>query len=427
MIIARPQSTGDGQIHQFCNDFGAIVGTHVPKALSQLSQRMRAVAVVSTRLVPSGIMYRSHPTMTGVPLQQDLATLAALGGTVSSVYMNTHSYGRASANDGARFARMTKDLEDRLSEAGHDRKWVKHYLEPLNDLAADDDFWQHQQSSLAVFCTETEFIYYVLSNPGIESVSLATAANLLPLLQHVREIPPFLLLALSKNTVQLFECDARSIVAIEDPNIPTSFDDALKFEDPEAQLQSRSQGGTHIIHGHGIGEEVNKERLERFLLAVDRAIVAREVHPVRPLVLAAVDHYVARYHQLSSYPMLASGHIAGSPDRTTPEDLFTSATTILQTHDVAARAAEIERAHALIGTGKAETDNDVILDRARSGDIATLYINHSKDLFVDESSPHPRESILNEALIATVTRSGIVVQAPPGTLNGVDALAVTRW
>jgi hypothetical protein len=373
------------------------------------------------------IMYRSHPTALRVPLQQDLSALAALDGIVSSVYMNTHTFGRASANDGARFARMTKDLEDRLSEAGHDRKWVKNYLEPLNDLAADDDFWQHQQASLAVFRTETEFTFYVLSDPGFESVTLAHSAHLLPLLQHVREIPPFLLLSLSKNAVRLFECDAKSIVAVNDPDIPTSFEDALKFEDPEAQLQSRSQGGTHIIHGHGIGDEVNKERLERFLLAVDRAVVAREGHPARPLVLAAVDHYVARYHQLSSYPMLASGHIAGSPDRTTPEDLFASASTILHERGAAARAAEIERAHALIGTGKAETDNDAILDRARSGDIDTLYVNHSNDLFVDGSSPHPRESILNEALIATVIRSGTVVKAPPGVLDGVDALAVTRW
>jgi len=357
--------------------------------------------------------FTTHPT----PRASDLSQLASLNSPVISIYMNTHPFGRSSAQDGVRFAHLVNDARNRLLAAGHDKKWVKDFLEPLLVLSADAEFWQHQQSSLALFRSTDQLIGFRLTESHGETLAIGDVAVLSPLLPHVRDIPDFLLLALSKNDVRVYECDDVSARVVEDARIPTSFDDALRFEDPEAQLQFHSAGGGPIAHGHGVGDEVAKERLERFLMAVDRAVTSREGDPPRPLVLAAVEHNIARYRQLSAYPNMSSDHLAGNPDRTSVADLHQSAMLLLIDHAAAARASRIEDVRALVGTGRTETDPDAILDAARNGRIDTLWMNHTAD----------DSQTTNDAVIATLRNGGRVEHSATPVLDGVGALAVTRW
>jgi len=358
-----------------------------------------------------------HQIHQRAPRQSDLEQLAGLEGPVLSVYMNTHTHGKASALDGARFGRLMKGIDGQLLAAGHERKWVKDFLAPIDRMVSDDNFWQHQRSSIAVFRTAQESILFQLNEALDETISLDETAQLVPLVSQVRPVPPFLLLVLSKNEVRLFACDDAHAEQIVDDKIPLSFDDALRFEDPEAQLQFHSQGGISIAHGHGIGDEVQKERLDRFLLAVDRAIVARENNPPRPLVIAAVDHNVARYRQVSSYPALFPAHLPGNPDRKPVETLHQDAIALLNDHTDAIHAAEMDRIRALVGTGRLETSSDAIVEAARAGRIETLYV----------TQPSADESTINDAVVASLRNGGGIVYCPIPLLYGTGSFAVTRW
>ena len=360
------------------------------------------------------------------PRASDLSRLASLDSPVISIYMNTHAFGRSSAQDGVRFGDLVDGLAKTLTRNGNGN--TKHLLAPLRTLAHDNGFWQHQHGSLALFGNDQGWECFVLREEGIETVAVNDTALLLPLLPHVIEVPQFLVLALSKNRVRLFECDAQVAVEADRGNIPSSFDDALRYEDPQAQLQFHSPGGVSIAHGHGIGDEVAKERLDRFLQAVDRAIVAREGTPVRPLVLAAVDYTAARYRHLSKYPSIVGTHLPGTPDRASAQDLHDAALAVMQAEERMSRTTEIERVRALVGTGNVETHADDIAECARTGRVATLFLADGDGLFRENGlDTDSRGNAINHALIETVRHGGEVVLAPSPLLDGVDAFAVTRW
>ncbi len=373
--------------------------------------------VINTPIGTLGTMAPPNNSETRVPQQTDLASLAAMTGPVLSIFMDTHEYGRESAQDGVRFTGITKEVSNQLLASGHDRSWVKTFLAPLAELADDALFWQHQRSSLALYRSADEFLHFRLAQPQGEIVSIADNAYLPLLLPHINQISPFLLLALSKNDVRLYECDADVVREVTDSTLPKSFDEALQFEDPESQLQFRTAGAFGLGHSHGIGDEVAKERLERFLQAVDRAITAQEVAPVRPLLLAAVEHNVARFQQLSTYPALLPEHLPGNPDRLSPADLHHDAVELLTARATAARIAEVDDVRSLTGTGRLEITDDAIAQAAREGRVEKLYVHRS--------SGNP--ALLNDAMIATIRSGGDVVHAPVAVIDGVDAFAVTRW
>lgn len=358
-----------------------------------------------------------HATHQRFPRHSDFVKLAGLDGPVLSIFMNTHSHGVASARDGARLGRLLKGIDGQLLDAGHERRWIKSFLDPIEMMSGDDRFWQHQRSALAVFRNEHGSTVFQFDGSIDESIHLGASAQVLPLIGHLRPIPPFLLLVLSKNEVQLFACDDARAEHVVDDAIPRSFDEALRFEDPEAQLQFRSQGGVTIGHGHGIGDEVDKERLERFLLAVDRAIVGWEGNPARPLVIAAVDHNVARYRQISAYPALFPSHISGNPDRIPVGTLHHEAVALMTGQAESMRAAEVERISALVGTGRLETVADAIAAAARAGRVEKLYL----------TQPVADDTTLNDAIVATLRSGGEVANSPHPLLGGANVFAVTRW
>ena len=368
------------------------------------------------------------PTLSthALPRPSDLARLATLTAPVISIYMNTHAFGRESAQDGVRFSDLVDDVATSLQRDGNGG--TKRLLAPLHTLAADADFWQHQRGSLALFGNDHSWECFMLASPGVETVAIDDMPFVLPLVPHVVDVAPFLVLAISKNAVRLFECDDQGAHEDGSGRIPSSFDDALRYEDPQAQLQFHSPGGVSIAHGHGVGDEVAKERLDRFLLAVDRAIIEREAAPTRPLVLAAVDSTAWRYRHVSTYPTMLDRHISGNPDRLSANDLYEQARAILQERQERAQRDDLERIRNLVGTGNIDTHTDDIAASAQAGRIATLFLANSDGVFRENGAdPDSRGRALNRAVIDTIRRGGKVAVAPTPLLDGIDAFAVTRW
>lgn len=352
-----------------------------------------------------------------IPAYTDLTALASLTGPVLTLTMNTHVHGRASAQDGVRFGHLLDDVDTTLTAEGHERKWTKQFLAPLRDLAENADFWQHQRSSFAVFKNLNELHYFQLDTSINEVLAISDVPVVSTILPHLEDVSPFLLLAISKNDVRLYECDQSSAQRVVDERLPDSFDEALQFEDPEAQLQFHTSGGSTITHGHGKGDEVAKERLDRFLTAVDRAVTARESTAPRPLVLAAVDHNTTRFRQLSAYPTLFPESLSGNPDRTSLADLHRDAKALLVAQAKATRGNQAESQRVLAGTGRLELEPQAIGEAAASGRIETLWIHHP---LVDDQPT-------NELIVSTLRAGGNVAYTATPIVDGANLTAVTRW
>lgn len=133
------------------------------------------------------------------------------------------------------------------------------------------------------------------------------------------------MLALSVNSVRLFEATRFTIAELPLGPMPASMAEALAHEDPEAQLQVRAGGQRGMFHGHGLGDEIDKQALARFFREVDRGLRERLESNAAPLVLAAVRYYLPIYRSVTAHPTLATRVVEGSPDSRSPRELHAEA------------------------------------------------------------------------------------------------------
>ena len=119
----------------------------------------------------------------------------------------------------------------------------------------------------------------------------------------------FYLLALSQGQNRLFEGWRYGLQLHEIPGAPDSIDDWLQFIEPEKQLQAhsgqrRDSGRAAIFHGHGLGRDVEDERVVEYLRLLDAGVTTalRDTRP--PLVLAGVEYVRAeRFAGETKYPL----------------------------------------------------------------------------------------------------------------------------
>ena len=111
-------------------------------------------------------------------------------------------------------------------------------------------------------------------------------------------------MALSQNQVRFFFGNQFSIQELELPEeVPASLAEALKYDDPEKQLQYHSgdRGNSPIYRGQGVGTTDNKEEIKRFFLKVDRGLQSALNEENTPLILAGVEYLLPIYQEINSY------------------------------------------------------------------------------------------------------------------------------
>ena len=128
----------------------------------------------------------------------------------------------------------------------------------------------------------------------------------------------FFVLALSENEARLLAGTRFNVHVVNVPGLPAGVKDALRYDDPQRELGSHAAerggpGARVVLHGQGIGAEVQKERLGRYLQAVDGAVRRSLREQQAPLVLAGVEYVRAMYRDVNTYPHLLEAGISGSP------------------------------------------------------------------------------------------------------------------
>lgn len=340
-----------------------------------------------------------------------------------SIFMPAHSVTTRVQEDQIRFKNLVKEAEGKLSDVG--QQGTDLSMEPAYKLLEDRPFWQHQSDGLAVFVAKDFFRPYRLPIRFDERVMVTDRFHVKPILPLLTGDGRFYLLALSQNEVRLFQCTKFSVSEVGLDGVPTSLEEALKYDETEKQLQfhTRSAGGVGrraaVFHGHGATSEATKDRILRFLQEVDKGLQNVLPQDNAPLVVAAVDYMVPILKQATSYPHVLEQSVSGNPEGISAKDLHSKAVEIVAPHFEQETRDSLASYESLLGTNKTSSNVEQVVKAAYHGRVEVLFVplgvqcwgdfNAADDevRLLEKSEPGARD-LLDFAAAQTVLNRGTV-------------------
>jgi hypothetical protein len=361
-----------------------------------------------------------------------------------SIYMPTHRIPMEIQQDRLRLKNLLRQAEDSLTAGGLRTPEAKLLLQPAEKLLLQTPFWRGRKDGLAIFLAPEFFRFYPLPMEFPELAMVGDRFHLKPLLSLLSG-GEFYILALSQNEVRFLQASPFSVSELEVEGMPRSLDEALKYDDPQKQLQFHT--GTQKItgdraamfHGHGVGTDDTKSNLLRFFQQVDRGLHAVLREEQAPLVVAGVDYLLPIYREANSYANLMDNGVAGNPEGLSPEELQKRALKVVSPYFQQARQEAEAKYRQLVGTGKASHDLREIAPAAYHGRVEALFVAvglqewgawdptaHSVKLF---RQPTPGAGdLLDFAAVHTLLQGGQVFSVEPGEVpDGPPIAAVFRY
>lgn len=365
-------------------------------------------------------------------------------GPCVSIYLPTHRVYTETEQDRIRLKNLLSRAEESLKELGLRSLEAKDILQPAEGLFLELPFWKSQKDGLAVFLTPEFSRFYQLPLTVPELVVVGEGFHLKPLLEFLGTVR-FYILALSQNEVRLYEASRFNVSEVELEGVPKSLAEALKYDDPEKQLQFHT--GTQKItgeraamfHGHGVGTDDAKSNLLRFCRHLDRGLSAILRNEQAPLVVAGVDYLLPIFAKASSYKRLLPQGVTGNPEGLSPEELQQRAWAVVEPYFHQARREAEAKYRELVGTGKASHEIREIVPAAYHGRVKVLFAAAGRqewgtynagreDLQLFPASRPGAMDLLDAAATQTLLQGGEVFAVEPEAVpDGPPAAAVFRY
>lgn len=354
-----------------------------------------------------------------------------------SLYQPTHRRLTESDQDPIRFRNLVKELEsalvDRLPKGE-----VQSLLEPFHDLAADRDFWNHNQDGMAVLATQDLFRVYRLQYTVPERAVVADSFHVKPLLRTLEATDRFQVLAVTREDVHLYEGSGSTMDEVPlHPDVPRTITDALGDQLTERFTNFHAGGGgTAIHHGHGgKAAEVDVDA-ERFFRAVDRAVTEHHSKPSGlPLILAALPEHHHLFREVSHNPNLLEPALPVHPDALgSLDELRERALELFEPHRRARLAALSERFGSARANGSGDDDPAAIARAAVSGRVDTLLLEEGREMpgRVDATTGkidrHGADDVLDDLGQIVRSMGGTVLLVPADSMPATSgAAAIYRY
>ena len=351
-----------------------------------------------------------------------------------SIYMPAHRTGD-SEQDPIRLKNLLRDAENQLISNGIHMQDASKLLKPAQQLLSDSYFWQHQGDGLAIFLSPEIFQYYRVPHSFQELVVVAERFHIKPLLPLFSEDGAFYILAVSQNRVRLLQCTRYYVREVTPEAVPESLAEALKYDQPEKQLQSHTTGrGSAIFHGQGLGKDDDKVNILRYFQQVDHGLHELLREERVPLVIAAVDYLHPIYREANTYAHLLEEAIEGNPDELSAEELQERAWAIVQPYFERGRADALEQYGEAVSKGLATNDVRQAVLAAYDGRVSTLFVAldiqqwgafdlESRKIHLYEEKRRGAEDLLDFTAIHTLTKGGTVYAVEPEQVPGKTPIA----
>lgn len=295
-----------------------------------------------------------------------------------SIYMPVSRVG--DPQDSLRYKNFLTQVETRLVNEGMRTTEARSLLEQEYNLASEIGYWrQLGADGLAVFLSGQTVLRYPLPVAFQELVMVGRRFHvrpLLPLLIGGR----YLILAVSRNHLQLFQGDRYQVKEIDLPaDTPKSMADALQYEQ-EQRLQYHtkiaSAGGQRaaVFHGHGAGVDDQNEHLERYFQIIDRTLFPLLENKECPVVLAGTEELQAVYRRITRSHTILSQGIAGNISDLAAEVLHLKSWEIALDYFSAEERMAVQRFRDNLDGGRVIDDLQSVLTAAFDGRVEDLFV-----------------------------------------------------
>lgn len=370
--------------------------------------------------------------------QAEFKTLAEhTGQPCISMYLPMELAGPETRKNPIQLKNALHDAEAQLQARGSSHREVETILQPALALVDDFNFWQHQQAGLALFLTPEGMQSYRLPISFEPMVMVGNRFQLKPLLPLFEGDRPFYILSLSQKPVRLFWANHYQIEEVPLEGIPTTLEEALRYDDPEEQLNFHNvsgDGSVPIYHGHGVGTTTNKDNIRRFFLKLDRGLHDRLNQSGMPLILAGQDFLHPIYRDANSYGNLLDEGVTFDAEHIDPEVLRDAAWETIATRMNQTRHEQIDRFQSLQNTHRRDTALEPVVVAAHRGQVDTLLVNRDShrwgryDAEHNTIEPHEDEKmadtdLVDLAAIQTVLQGGKVYLLPPEEMPTEEPVA----
>lgn len=367
------------------------------------------------------------------------ALVKARGEGLISIYLPTHPRGQEIQQDPIRLKNLLTKAEEEARAIGIPDAAVAARLKPAHDLLKDALFWRHQGEGLAIFCSENDCAIKRLPVSVEELVFVGERFSVRPLLPAVSMGRAYYLLALSQNSVRLFECTRDSAREIDLYDIPGSLREAVGYDWEQKSLQFHvgDGEGRAMFHGHARQHDKSDEELEEFIRAVDRGVCRLLANSRAPLIIAAVDYLIPMYRRFTDYPVVPEKGVPGNPDRLKPAELHAASLEC-----AAPYLDELKHRDMRLLTetpDKATTGVLEVLPAARDAKVGALFVVSNGPIWgrLDESGNdialHAQrepndDDLIDLAITHTIANGGVVYDMAPSEMpGGVPVAALLRF
>ena len=314
-------------------------------------------------------------------LNRELDELVDLqSGPCVSIFLPLHPAGRDGTQDATRLRRLIDEAQKQLADRGLTKTAAAELLAPARAVPHQEEAWQNRGQWMAIFLSGS--LQRMLHGQGQmeEALFVDDQFHVRPLLPFLAERERFFLLALSQNSVRLFEGDSRSLTLIDVPSLQNSLDEALDNEAVAGGYQPRTatrRGKTARqsagLHGQDSEGVAAKSDLTIFLRqaagAVDRCLAEQRA----PLILATVAENVPHWRTLSRYQHLLDDFVAGNPDYEPLDQLHAKAWPLVR--PALDRDRELSHQRLVHAHGNVMFGLKHVIPAATSGRVDTLFID----------------------------------------------------
>lgn len=320
-----------------------------------------------------------------------------------------------------------------VSQQGMDEEDAVSLLEPAAALIDNGRFQVEYEDGLALFLTPETATSYALPLNFEQEVIVGPRFYLTPLLPYFTHNGRFYILALSQDEIRLYHSTRYNTHYVElGDDVPDSLADAMRWEDPEQQMQWHTSIGSEamsvgastvrraMFHGHGVGdEEMDKNQIRRYLHQVDDGIQEIVDDDQIPLVLAGVDPTLSIYREVSNYKHIVADAIQGNPEQLSPAELHQRAWETMQPRFAQEQEAAAGRYTDLAHTENASDALETVVPAAHYGQVDTLFTAlgakqwgafdaAAGEITRDEEATAQNVELLNATALQTFLQDGTV-------------------
>ena len=243
------------------------------------------------------------------------------------------------------------------SASKHD---IASLLDPL-ELAATNVIDSSKEPATFIFLRSPDVceLFRTRYLVGQPVAAVGERFQLRPLLALASKHLEFYILALKLNDTRIFKCTDQFCEAAKFPKDAGT--EAAGFVPGASQSSLRAEP----VHDRDHPED----HLGHFYREIDRDVNAllKDGHP--PLVVVGVEHEVALFHRLTTYPACVEPGIRGLPGHLGQNEMYRQSLELVRSVTTGPARRALERFDKQIGTGHASADAQEIVRAASTGRV----------------------------------------------------------